>query len=398
MVDDRPEENAPPDPGRARREPPTIDLDATEISGTTKAAEGTTKAAGESEPPQPQATEPEQPAAAADVPPPPPPAARRTSPWIIAPLSGAVAAALVIGVGWMLGWPPVQAPAEVSASTVNDLATRVGGLESKVSKPVFDPATTARIDGLEKTLGTLHGEVATLRTQSDKLAAAINDVKSAVPSEASGTVDLAPLNARIAELDRAIRTQSGEIAQQGEKIAAAKSADDLPLRRVVAASLLDVAVRHGDSFTQLLNAAKSLSENPDALKPLDEFAANGVPAPPALSRQLLALVPKLQPTAQDTTATTGTGIIDRLQAGAAKLVRIERTDAVGNDRSAVVARATAAALRNDLGEARRELLSLTPDERAAAQGWLDKVAARDAALAASRQFADDSMAALAKPQ
>jgi hypothetical protein len=64
----------------------------------------------------------------------------------------------------------------------------------------------------------------------------------------------------------------------------------------------------------------------------------------------------------------------------------------------VVARATAAALRNDPGEARRELLSLTPEERAAAQGWLDKIAARDAALAASRQFADDSMAALAKAQ
>jgi len=43
------------------------------------------------------------------------------------------------------------------------------------------------------------------------------------------------------------------------------------------------------------------------------------------------------------------------------------------------------------------LNTLAPADRAAAQGWLDKVAARDAALAASRQFAGDSMAALAKP-
>ena len=77
--------------------------------------------------------------------------------------------------------------------------------------------------------------------------------------------------------------------------------------------------------------------------------------------------------------------------------RIERTDTAGNDRGAVVARVTAAALRNDFDEARRELKTLAPADRAAAQAWLDKADARDAALAASRQFAADAMAALAKP-
>jgi hypothetical protein len=43
------------------------------------------------------------------------------------------------------------------------------------------------------------------------------------------------------------------------------------------------------------------------------------------------------------------------------------------------------------------LLTLSPADRAPAQAWLDKAAARDAALAASRQFAADAMAALAKP-
>ena len=94
------------------------------------------------------------------------------------------------------------------------------------------------------------------------------------------------------------------------------------------------------------------------------------------------------------TSTTGSGIVDRLQAGAARLVRIERTDAVaGNDRNAIVARVTAAALRNDIAEARRELKSLAPAERAAAQPGIDQADARDAALAASRQFAADALAA-----
>jgi hypothetical protein len=108
------------------------------------------------------------------------------------------------------------------------------------------------------------------------------------------------------------------------------------------------------------------------------------------------LVPKLSPPSPDN-ATTGTGLVDRLQAGAAKLVRIERTDVVGNDRGNVVARVTAAALRNDMAEARRELKTLAPADRTAAQVWLDKTDARDAALAASHQFATDAMASLAKP-
>ena len=135
---------------------------------------------------------------------------------------------------------------------------------------------------------------------------------------------------------------------------------------------------------------------PDALKPLEGFAATGVPTAAGLSRELLTLVPKLTPPAPPNDE-AGADLVDRLKAGAARLVRIERTDAVGNDRGAVVARVTAAALRNDSNEARRELKTLSPADRAAAQSWIDKSEARDAALAASRQFAADAMAALAKP-
>ena len=141
----------------------------------------------------------------------------------------------------------------------------------------------------------------------------------------------------------------------------------MPLRRLVSAALLDVLVRIGDPYPAALAATKALAPNPDALKPLDQFAEKGVPNADRLSTELLALVPKLSPAAQQNNATTGTGIVERLQAGAAKLVKIERTDTAGNDRGAVVARITAAALRNDFNEARRELKTLAPDDRAAAQ-------------------------------
>ncbi|WP_315743562.1 MULTISPECIES: hypothetical protein [unclassified Bradyrhizobium] len=408
MVDD-PSDTAGPaaETGRPKRSPPTIDLEPTSSethpAPAEAVAEGSSDAASEAHPhgapePELEAAEPagvETPAdeaiAASE---PPRRAARPISPWIIAPFSGAVAAALVIGVGWMLGWPEVTAPTASPqlSSVVDDLSGRVKSLEGRIGKP--DSALAGRIDALDKAVASVRNDVTALRAQSDKTAAAIGDLKA--PREGAAAVDLSGLTARIDQLERASRNQSAALAQASGKIAEAKPTDDMPLRRVVAAALLDVAVRHGDPYAAALATAKSFAPNADALKPLEPFAKTGVPSPPALARDLLTIVPTLAPQ-QPETAPTGTSIVDRLQAGAAKLVRIERSDATGNDRGAVVARITAAAVRNDVADARRELELLPEADRTPAQAWLDKVNARDAALAASRHFADDAMTALATP-
>ncbi|MGY4232836.1 hypothetical protein ACVIIW_001783 [Bradyrhizobium sp. USDA 4449] len=415
MADDKPEEaGLAPESGRAKRTPPTIDLEATEVStqpqdvvgepeaqpsaeqarsGQADVDDGTVEtgkaetARAETDKAEPQRDDTQ--AAAASVP---------ISPWVIAPFSGAVAAALVIAVGWVLGWPAVQAPAaapQVTSATIDALSGRVAAIEAKAVRPAPDPAMTSRLDALEKSVATLRSDVANLRTQSDKVAGALNDAKSA-PRDAASSSGLAALDERVSQLERASTSARAEIAQQGEKIAAdARQTDDKPLRHVVAATLLDVAVRHNDPYEAQLAAARSLAAKPEMLKPLDMFAASGIPTPVALSRELLNIVPKLSPPAEAPAA--GAGIVERLQAGASKLVRIERTDGAGTDRGAIVARITAAALRNDFVEARRELKTLPEADRAPAQGWLDKADARDAALAASRQFADDALAGLTKP-
>ncbi|MBC9882797.1 hypothetical protein G8O24_36440 [Bradyrhizobium sp. INPA01-394B] len=415
MADDKPEDagkpedaKMPPESGRAKRTPPTIELEATEVSTqpqdpagepavepSTEQANSEQDGAGDAEVEtakvetanaEPEPSEPRAAAASAPI-----------SPWVIAPFSGAVAAAVVIAVGWALGWPAVQAPPaapQVTSATVDALSGRVAAVEAKAGKPAADPAMVARLDALEKSVGTLRSDIANLRAQSDKTASALNDAKSA-PRDAAAASSLAALNDRISQLERASTTARAELAQQGEKIADAKTMDDKPLRVVVAATLLDVAVRHNDPYEAQLNAARSFAAKPELLKPLDAFAASGIPTPVALSRELLSIVSKLSPPAEAPAA--GAGIVERLQAGASKLVRIERTDGVGNDRGAIVARVTAAALRNDFVEARRELKTLPEADRAPAQAWLDKADARDAALAASRKFADDALANLAKP-
>jgi hypothetical protein len=395
------------DSGRPRRAGPTIDLDASEVTSETRHAAADTAPEATPEPsvaPESTAAEsaasgtigPESSAQAS--PPESRPVSRPISPWVIAPVSGAVAAALVIGVGWMLGWPPVQpvgsVTPQVSAVTVDSLTERIGALESKVSKPAApsaDPASAAKIAALEKYQTSLRDELATLQAQSQKVAAEIGNVKVAPGDAAASMVDLSGITARLDAIESASRSQGAAIAQDNSK-----PIDDVPLRRVVVASLLELSVRVGDPFIATLAAAKSLAPDAAKLQPLEAFAATGVPTVQALSRELLTLVPKLSPPAAEND-TTGAGIVDRLQAGAAKLVRIERTDAVGNDRGAIVARVTAAALRNDANEARRELNTLPAADRAAAQSWIEKADARDAALAVSRQFAADAMAALAKP-
>jgi hypothetical protein len=372
MDDNRPDDAAASsDAGRPRRAPPTIDLEASEV--TTPAGD----TAGESD--------------------------DKRSSWfssaaipsfLVPAVTGAVAAVLVIAGVWAVGSPAdtVRSTAESNAGAIETLSSRVSELEGRAMRPAApDPALSSRLDALEKSLASLRTDAAGARARSEKLAAELDAVKSSASVTLPAAPDLTAIEGRLAEVERASRAERDSIAQ-----AASQPADDTALRRLVVASMLEISVRQSEPFTEALKAAKALVSDPQMLKPLENFANLGVPNPASLCRELLTLVPKLEPPPPGN-ATTGMGIVDRLQAGAAKLVRIERTDAVGNDRGAIVARVTAAALRNDVPEARRELNSLDPADRAAAQGWLDRAGERDAALAASRRFATEAMAVLAKP-
>jgi hypothetical protein len=381
MDENRPDDPTPPDSGRPKRAPPTIDLEASAV--TTKPAED----AGREDAGQGGGAGP----ASA-------PSSAPRQPFWIAGVIGAATATLVVVVAWGLGWPgeTTRSAPEPTTGAIDALSSRITELESRPAKPVSpDPALASRLDALEKSAASVRTDLAGARVRSEKLATELDAVKSAAPvsAAAAAAVDLSAIEARMAAIERSVRAESDSIAQ-----ANSKPADDTALRRLVVASMLEISVRQGEPFGEALNAAKTLAADPQALKPLENFASSGVPNPATLCRELLTLVPKLEPPSPESaTAGTGGGIVEHLKAGAAKLVRIERTDAVGNDRGAIVARVTTAALRNDVSEARRELNSLTPADRMPAQGWLEKTAERDAALAASRQFATAAMAALAKP-
>jgi len=342
----------------AKRNPPTIDLEPSHVSEAAPASD----AADVNVPPEDNASSTHSDAAAEPVYPKPP----RAPSLVASAVMGAVTALLVVGFTKLANWPPAPvAPPQTNAadkSDINALGARLAKIESEVGKPapspqaVPDPAVTARLGALEKTLNALRDDIAAARGQSEKAVAAISDIKSAAPPP---------------------------------------PADDPKLRNVAAVTLLDSSVRQGEPYAAALAIVRASADDANVLKPLDAFAATGIPSANALCRELLALLPQLAPKPE--TPAAPSGIVERLQQSATKLVRIQRTDAAASGNAGILTRTAAAAQRNDVTEAKRELLTLPAADRAPAQAWLAKVDAREAALNASRQVAADTMTALSKP-
>jgi hypothetical protein len=449
MVKDRPEDNGSPlDPAPHDAVPPLNDTasdDAAHDAATQEAA------ASDETPSSPEFdAEPNQSSASTE----PPvfvtgneaPRASFASRVLLPGFSGALAAAAVVS-AWSNfgpGSPPPQptAPVVVShadKSAIDALSARITSLENKpaatASAPTADaapdPALIGRIDGLEKSIAGLRSELAEARGQPEPLTPPAAPAPAASPADSAqidpGRIealekslstlrdDVAATRSQTEQLSAAVKAEpaepppSPEIAVIKERLAQVERAakarqpetqrtiatDDKPLRRVVTAMLLNISVRQSEPFAATLEAAKPLATDPAVLKSLDGFASSGVPSAVALSRELLELLPKLS-VSQD--LTPGAGVVDRLQAGAERLVRIQRGDApaAGTDRSTIIARAAAAARRNDVAEAKRELNALSSENLAPVKSWIDKVDARDAALAASQQFAAAALSALPK--
>lgn len=377
----------------AKRAPPTIELTAASVSDSTPDA-----AAPDAEA---SSADHSESASAAKAP------SSRTSSILVSALTGAAAAGLVLGAAHLAGWPeaPAQKPVAdlISKSDVDALGTRLAKIESEAAKPVpaarpvADPAIVTRLDALEKSLAAIRSDVAAVRGQSEKVAAALGEIKSASPqaviAQSSPTTDASAFEERLDKIERA--TAALGVAALSPPPAPQPPAEDPNVRRVAAATVLDSAVRQGEPYAAALAAARSASGDSDVLKPLDGFAATGVPTAKALSREVLALLPKLAPKPDAQPAPSG--MVERLQQSAAKLVRIQRVDATASGNAAIVARVTSAAQRDDVNEAKRELMQLPASDREPVQAWIAKADAREAALAAARQFASDTMAALSKP-
>jgi hypothetical protein len=371
MVDDRLDD--PAEPGRPKRPPPTLELAANEEP----AAPHLDAAADH---PALQADAPRRPGVAA------------------AAAAGALSGAVVAGIAWFAAstWltaTPEPQPATISnviAARIDDLTGRIAKIETAPaptsSGPVDLSRITARLDELDKSGAALKADNEAARAQAAKALGAAEEARKAASNPApAAPPDLSAIDARLAQVESAIQTANAKLADQ-----ARKPQEEITSRRLAIVSLLDAQVRAGEPFATALAAAAALAPNPATLAPLQPFAATGVPPATTLARALLEL-PEVTP---PPLATSG-GLIDRIKSSATKLVKIERTDAASTDH-AIFARAAEAARRDDLATAVKELGTLPASERTTVQPWLDRVAARDAARAAARAFANDALAATSK--
>lgn len=403
--DNQDKTGALPGGDNGKRKPPTIDLAATDVTESPRVFDApetpgaTASASAHSETSAESTADPKSESSASSS-----PATSRASSIVLSAIMGAVAAVLVLAGAKFAGLldPPPPATALAAKSDVDALGTRVAKIETDVAKPVpaprpvTDPAIVTRLDAVEKSLTSLRGDVAAVRGQSEKTSAAISELKSAPPqsvmtgeSQAAPAVDTSAIEERIAKIERATAALSAAATAP-----APQPVETPNIRRLDAVINLEKAMRHGAPYAPALVAARSVAGDSDALRALDPFAASGIPSADALCKELLALLPQLAPKPEAPPAPSG--IIERLQQSFVKLVRIQRTDTPASGAAGIIARATAAAQRNDLSEAKREILLLPPTDRVPARPWIAKVEGRDKALAASEQFTMDTLTAISK--
>ena len=379
--------------GTPRRRPPTIDLTATEVGA-------------------------EQAAGASGAEPTGAPSAGRTFQFerlrpqvahMIGAAAGAAAVLVIVAALWLAGYgPPSPSSAPVAAppsdtAAVEDISARLDKIETTLAARRPDEALAARLGAAEAETKALDNTLAALNRRLDDIAVTAHSAQAradgaaaaaeASKSAAQGGVQRSDLDAlanRVAALEHGMTTLSDDVAHRPA------SADDRAARLAVAAEALRAAVERGVPYAAELAAVKSFSVDTNALTPLEPFAAAGVPPAQTLAQELGALTPALARTSG--AAPSENTFLGRLQANAEKVVRVTPVDAPrGDDPGAVLARADAAASRADIGAAIAELSHLPDGARSAAELWIKKAQAREAAIAASRRVAADALAALGRP-
>jgi len=277
---------------------------------------------------------------------------------------------------------------------LDDIKARIDKVEQAASKQSPDASLGERLAAIENSMKSLGIALTALNRRSDENAAATTAAQqraaaagqSVDASQQKQAAEIDPLRKRLDALEQSAKATRDKVAQN--------TGADATARRALAALALRDAVAQGTGYSAALAAVKDLGTDPPMLAALEPFAATGIPSDAALSRELTALLPKMIDAAGADASKAG-GFFERLEANAGKLVRIRPVgEPAGDDPSAVLARIEVKLANNDASGAASGLSRLPAKVRAIAEPWSRKVAARNAAIAASRKLAADSAGAL----
>ena len=374
----------PADGARRRKRPaPTIDLTATDVSASSPDHD----AHAAEPPPRDEHFSTEAPEPAAEN-----PVSNGAKPWnwavarqiFFAGLGGAAIVALVFLGVWLAGLVPARyaSPVDAGSASVAALNERLAKIESSIAKA---PAADNAVKSLGIALTALNKRSDEVAARADTADKAITELRDSVQGLSRNTstslspADIEALQKRLATLEQAVRSTTGDKAAR---------------LALTAAALRDAVIR-GVPFSAELEEARALGADEKHLAPLAPFAASGVPSAATLAQELRVSIPALAKASG--AQAPGGDFLDRLQANASKLVRIRPLGVpVGDDTSAVLARIEVETAHADIDGALADLGKLDAKTRALARDWIAKAQSRQAAITAARQFAADTMHALAK--
>ena len=401
------------DPDSAqRRRPPTIDLTAQEVA-TERPADAQASAAASAAAADSTGTDGANESQSGRR-------LRRATPYISAGLIGAAVVAVAAAGLWFSGLAPQRVTEGLQSASGPSLApapdsARMGEIEAQLEKlqraaqaKPPDAALTSRITGMETQTKAVGDTVTALTHRVDEIATSTRDLategKAAAAAAAAAAEEakaaaqtktpsgyLDQITQRLEALENAVKALTADTAR------ASSSADDHLARAAAAAAALAAGVERGAPFNTELASVTALDADQNAIAALAPFAAEGLPSNATLSRELTQLLPGLR-NASMATSKEGS-LLARFELNAQKLVRITRTDSAsaGNDPSSIISRIDLDARNGDIAGALADIARLPPPARAAADEWVKKAQAREAAVAASRRIAAEAVAALGKP-
>lgn len=296
--------------------------------------------------------------------------------------------------------PRIAALEAALRGRLDDIGARLSKAEAALGAPrpaATDPAVLDRLAAMEAASHSFTAGIADLRQRLDQATVAVRDAQSRADTAAEQTASLRSdesaghvdaLAGRIDALERAERGLDERLSN-----APAGMPADRAVRLAFVAAGLRAAVERGTPFAAELAAARSLGADGAALALLEPFAAGGVPAVEALARDLgklrLALMGGVGLPSREG------GFIERLEANAERLVRVRPVGApLGDEPAAIIVRAEAKASHDDIPGALAELDKLPLAAKTHAAAWIQLAEKRAAAVAAARDLATDSLAAL----
>lgn len=372
--------------------------------------------------------------AAADLPP-PPPRKRGATGWashLAAGILGGIAGAAGLAFAWQ-ALPPSETA--VSAPDLANVESRIAKLEAAPPDSPGDNSVAAlekRLQALEERADAAPPAVSALEDRVAELETTLTDIAEA-SKEGGAAADAAVIGQHMAEAEKrlegridaalvkereatatAVAGLQRELAELGAKFAALAEAEfdtaegpDLEELEAITSRIsklesllpnladavhqeaaeaksaaaaiafanLRAAVSEGRPFATELDTLGALSPPGTDLGALTSYAEKGIPARAELARSFKRVKDEAL-AAPDPKADAS--FLDRLLAGAESLVKIRRVDAaaMGDDTSAVLARAEAKLDQGNLAEAAQEVDMLEGSARTAFSTWLDQARAR----------------------